>query len=168
MRRNGVVPKGVQVFLAVEQHVHQSLDALGGDHDRPGDLFGLVGFAAQQLLHKVAHHLVVAVHAIEAALEGVGEHQAADEVTNRDLPVLQLGLEIHVPIGLEGVEVNLAVGALDHRDEVVPVHGDIHGIGAGRFVGLNTQGCHPGVLGDWCVLQKGNGHASFSIHCRRS
>ena len=73
----------------------------------------------------MANNLVIAVEAVEGALEGVGEHQAANEVANGDLAILQLGLKVDVPIGFEGVEEDLAVGGSPHGVEVVPVVCDL-------------------------------------------
>ena len=48
----------------------------------------------------MANNLVVAVESVEGALEGV-EQQAANEIANSDLAILQLGLKVDVPIGFE-------------------------------------------------------------------
>ena len=87
----------------------------------------------------MANNLVIAVETVEGALEGVGENEASDEVANSDLPLSELGLKVDVPIGLEGVEKDLAIGALDHRFEVVLVHGDVHGIGPRSLVRADAQ-----------------------------
>jgi hypothetical protein len=39
-------------------------------------------------LRQVTNHFVITVESVEAAFKGVGEQQATDEVTNRDLAVL--------------------------------------------------------------------------------
>ena len=119
----------------------------------------------------MADNLVVAVEAVEGALEGVGEHQAADEIANGDLAVLQLGLEVDVPIGLEGVEEDLPVTGFNDGVEVVAIVGDFQGVSPGSLIGADTNVRNTRsqrVLSDRCILQEGNGHASFSIHCRGS
>ena len=76
----------------------------------------------------MANNLVVAVEAVEGALEGVREHQAANEVANRDLAILQLGLKVDVPICFEGVEEDLPVGGFHNGVEVVPVVCNFQGV----------------------------------------
>ena len=119
----------------------------------------------------MAYDFVVAVEAVKRACERVREGQATDEVANGDLPILELGLKVDVAIALEGVEKDLPVGAFDDRVQVVPVVSDFQRVSPRALIGSDTQIRHTSsqrVLGDRCVLQKRNGHASFSIHCRGS
>ena len=108
-------------------------------------------------------NFVVAVEAVEGALEGVGEHQAANEVANGDLAILQLGLKVDVPICFEGVEEDLPVGGFHDGVEIVPIVCDLQGVGPGSLIGADTEIRNTSpqrVLGDRCVLQKRNGHAT--------
>ena len=91
----------------------------------------------------MANHLVVAVHAIKASLEGVGETEPTNEIADSDLTVSQLGFEVHVPILLEGVEINLPVGAFNHGFQIVGIHGDVHGIRPWHLFGCDPQCRHP-------------------------
>ena len=126
---DGVVPEGVQIFLTVHQNINQTLKPLGGNHDRPGQLFAFaIDLAAEDALAEVAHNLVIAVEAIKGALKRVRQGQATNEVANGDLTVLELGLKVDVSIALKGVKEDLSVGTFNHRVEVVPVIGDVQGV----------------------------------------
>jgi hypothetical protein len=85
----------------------------------------------------MANHLVVAVEAIKTSLEGVGEAEATNEIADSDLTVSELGFQIHVPIGLEGVEINLPVSPFNHGLQIVRIHGDVHGIGPWHLFGCD-------------------------------
>ena len=126
---DGVVTEGIQIFRTVQQNVHQSLKALGGDHDRPGQLLTFaIDLATEDAFAEVTHHLVVAVEAVEGAFERVREGQPTNEITNGDLTIPELGLKIDVSIAFESVKVNLPVGTLNDCVEVVPVVGNFQGI----------------------------------------
>jgi hypothetical protein len=141
---NRVIPKGVEIFLTVEQRIHHPGHAFGGnqiDQAISSDL-PLV-FRPKKLFYKVADHLVVAVDAIKASLEGVGEAEPTNEIADSDLTVSQLGFQIHVSIGLKGVEINLPVSAFNHCFQIVGIHGDVHGIRPWHLFGCDPQSRHP-------------------------
>ena len=158
---HGVVAEGLQILLGIEDVIHHPLHAAGHQHGRPGDLLGLaVGLATQQLLHQVAGHLVVVVEVVKTAGEGVGETQGANEVTHRDLAVAQLRLQGAIPVHLEGMEEDLAVGRFNHEVLIFAIHGLLHGNGLRVLIRTHAQGINPGVLGGGRVLQEGQGHAN--------
>ena len=137
---NRVVTEGVEVLGAVKQNIHQTFQAFGRNHDRPGELFTLaVHLAAKNSFAEMANNLVVAVESVEGALEGVGEQQAANEIANGDLAILQLGLKVDVPIGFEGVEEDLPVGGLHDGVEIVAIVCDFQGVSPGSLVGADTK-----------------------------
>ena len=87
----------------------------------------------------MANNLVIAVEAVEGALEGVGEQQAANEIANGDLAILQLGLKVDVPICFEGVEEDLPIAGFHDGVEVVAIVCDFQGISPGSLVGADTK-----------------------------
>ena len=122
-----------------------------------------MGLAAQQLLHQVAGHLVVAVEGVEAAVEGVRQAERADEVPHGDLTVAQLGFKGVVAIDLEGVEEDLAVSRFNHEVLIFAIHRLVHGHGFGILVRAHAKGIHTRVLRCGRVLQEGEGHSNFGI-----
>ena len=159
---HGVVAEGVEVLLRIQDVVDHSLDAARHQHGGPGDLFRLaVGLAAQQLLHQVAGHPVVAVQRVEAAVEGVRQAQGADEVPHRDLAVAQLAFQGAVAVDLERVEEDLAIGRLDHEVLVFAIEGLVQGGSLRILVRTDPEGIHTGVLRGGRVVQQRQGHSCF-------
>ena len=101
-------------------------------NNKPGDAKKMNGWCYREhiydILTKVADNFVVAVEAVKGALEGVREQQAANEIANGDLAILQLGLKVDVPIRFEGVEEDLPITRFHDGVEVVPIVCNLQGI----------------------------------------
>ena len=89
--RNRVVAKVSGVFFAIHQCIDETLQALGGQQDRPSNLFPLaVHVAAQNPLDADFHEAIVAVGVQVQAAEAIRRGQAPDEILNGDLTVAEL------------------------------------------------------------------------------